>query len=107
MNNVTITATGGDNAEGVLNNDSDATITNAVISGTGGSDSYGVIDEGTSNSVIRNSVVTGSNQSVWISGATTRLVNNELIGSVGDSDSGTKNCFGNYKPDLTTEACND
>jgi hypothetical protein len=106
MTYVTASASGGQLSYGVYNTSSSPTMTNVTATGSGGSNSSFGVFANNSAPFIQDSVLEGDTYGLIIASTSTgaRITNTKIIGGVNDL-TGTTNCRGNYKADLTDQAC--
>jgi hypothetical protein len=108
MTNVTATGSGGAYSYGVHNDSSSPTMTNVTATGSGGANNFGVYIL-SSSPMIKDSSIEGNTVGMVIDGTSTstgtRVVNSKIVGGVNDGASGTTNCRGTYKADLSNQDC--
>jgi len=82
MMNVTATATGGTTSYGVVNVSSSPSMTNVTATATDGTNNYGVYNSSSSSPSIRNSSITGDDDSIYNTGSTALVADTMLDGPV-------------------------
>jgi hypothetical protein len=104
LTQVTVESTGGgDNYAVDIVSSSNPTMTNVTATASGGSMNIGMYND-LSSPTIRNSRISGTNDSLWQTGGTIKVAVTQLVGGVSRMG-GTLQCFNNYNENMQPVTC--